>query len=99
MQYIAAILQVGKSNSCPISDYNMKNGDVFMFIPFMFIIASHAENLSFKLASLCVLCLLARDSRSKAGYSGIMSFVAGVDSLISTASLKIWSVHRLRLSE
>jgi len=47
-----------------------------MFIPFMFIIASHAESLSFKLASFYVLCFLARDSRSKAGHIGVMSFVA-----------------------
>ena len=50
---------------------------IFAILPIiMFIIASHAESLSFKLASFYVLCFLARDSRSKAGHSGVMSFIA-----------------------
>ena len=36
-------------------------------------IVSDADSLS--LVALCVLCILARDSRSKAGYSGLMSIV------------------------
>lgn len=39
-------------------------------------VVSHADSLS--LAAVCVLCILDRDRRSKAGYSGLMSFVAVV---------------------
>lgn len=40
----------------------------------MFTIVSHTDSLS--LVAVCVLCILARDRRSKAGYSCLMSFVA-----------------------
>lgn len=63
-------------------------------------VVSHADSLS--LAAVCVLCILDRDRRSTAGYSGLMSFVT-VSSNCNTGfyqyhNLTTLQIHNIRLA-
>ena len=58
-----------------------------MSIMFMSLLFPDADSLS--LVALCVLCILARDSRSKAGYSGLMSIVPVKDYIYTVYDLTV----------
>jgi len=83
-----------KSNSCPISDHHNMKMEMYSCLFHSCLLLLLLQKASFKLASHYVLCLLARDSRSKAGHSGVMSFVA----VSSSCNKQYLQIHSIRLA-